>query len=322
MQCDFDPKMLLRGKPFAYGLAYFFLVFFFSLIYFSFFSKEFNCELNLFKSFYFSVVTSTTLGYGDIQPSLSNNNLLMVISLQVVLGVLIFGMFLNSVAQRISDEKDEAYRAKENEIFERRQKISLMLLKPFLNNHLQTIALLYKVTLRENDESNSGNFIASEFLNENICKQIVHINFQSNQTQYGSSSGNIGYVVNNEFKELKSEINNFLEKFSLGLDNDILDCVVQLNCSEFLNSPKLYLAALSFAAEKEKEIGEKVEIDFENNRYWGLYEKDEAVFIVHQHFKLLSRLLKEIKRFEQEEILISIQLRNDISPKIGSAYLE
>lgn len=314
MQCNFDTKVLLRGKPFAYGLAYFFLVFIFSIIYFSFFGKEFNSELNLFKSFYFSVVTSTTLGYGDIQPSLNNNYLLMVVSFQVVLSVLIFGMFLNSIAQRISDEKDEDYRAKENEIFERRQKISLMPLRLLLKNHFETIALLYKVTLREDGERNSGKFLASAFLNENVCKQIVHINFRSNQTQYGDSHGIIGYVVNNEFEELKSGINNFLEKFSLGLDNEILYYVVKLSDSRFLNSIKTYLQILKITNGNGANFG--------TNRYWGVYQKDEAISIVHQHFMLLLKLLEEIKKFDQEEISIYVHLENHVAPKVGSAYLE
>lgn len=57
-------------------------------------------RLNLFiKMLYFSTITIATLGYGDIVPITTLARSLT--ALEVILGVLIIGLFLNSLAQRI-----------------------------------------------------------------------------------------------------------------------------------------------------------------------------------------------------------------------------
>jgi len=52
-------------------------------------------DITIIESFYFSIVTITTLGYGDILP---NSNISMLLaSSQVLLGILIIGLFVNSL---------------------------------------------------------------------------------------------------------------------------------------------------------------------------------------------------------------------------------
>ena len=48
---------------------------------------------------YFSVVTQTTLGYGEIAPITSTARAL--VAAQSIFGIILVGMFLNSVGQRI-----------------------------------------------------------------------------------------------------------------------------------------------------------------------------------------------------------------------------
>ncbi len=52
---------------------------------------------------YFSVVTVTTLGYGDITPVTSMTRFL--VGSEAVLGVLLVGLFLNSLTRRVSDRR-------------------------------------------------------------------------------------------------------------------------------------------------------------------------------------------------------------------------
>ena len=58
--------------------------------------------LGILESVYFSTVTITTLGYGDISPVSDLGKILTAI--QAVLGILIIGLFLNSLGQAIGDQ--------------------------------------------------------------------------------------------------------------------------------------------------------------------------------------------------------------------------
>jgi hypothetical protein len=53
------------------------------------------------RMFYFSAVTITTLGYGDITPVTSTARLL--VSMEAIAGVVLVGFFLNAVARRLSN---------------------------------------------------------------------------------------------------------------------------------------------------------------------------------------------------------------------------
>lgn len=63
--------------------------------------------LTIIQSIYFSVVTITTLGYGDITPQTEPARILA--ALEAGLGIVTIGLFLNAVARR-SDEDKEARR--------------------------------------------------------------------------------------------------------------------------------------------------------------------------------------------------------------------
>jgi len=77
------------------GLIYIILIPLFGLIYY--FSPEFwSAPLSLVQSIYFSVVTVTTLGYGDITPQTEIARALT--ALESILGIIFIGLFLNSVA--------------------------------------------------------------------------------------------------------------------------------------------------------------------------------------------------------------------------------
>ena len=54
---------------------------------------------NYWRMFYFSSVTLTTLGYGDIVPV--TNTARILISIEAILGVIVIGLFLNALAKRV-----------------------------------------------------------------------------------------------------------------------------------------------------------------------------------------------------------------------------
>lgn len=60
-----------------------------------------NIGANVIRMMYFSIVTITTLGYGDIVPL--SNTARCLVSLESILGIVVIGLFLNSLSMRRKD---------------------------------------------------------------------------------------------------------------------------------------------------------------------------------------------------------------------------
>lgn len=95
-------------KPKLIGSLYLALVPVFGVIYWL--NPEFWKEpLSFIQSIYFSVVTITTLGYGDITPITEIARSLT--ALQSLMGIILIGLFLNSVAHtRVKEEEGERHK--------------------------------------------------------------------------------------------------------------------------------------------------------------------------------------------------------------------
>jgi hypothetical protein len=99
-------------KPINILISYLVLVFLFALIYWlnpSFWDEP----LSFVKSFYFSVITITTLGYGDITP-ISDPGMILT-SIEALLGIFVIGIFLNAIAHNLSDNETRRYKKLEDE---------------------------------------------------------------------------------------------------------------------------------------------------------------------------------------------------------------
>lgn len=95
-------KKLLH-RPLAIGFLYLLLIPAFGVIYYL--SPSFWKEpLTIIQSIYFSVVTITTLGYGDIAPQTETARILA--ALEACLGIVTIGLFLNAVARQSDDSKE------------------------------------------------------------------------------------------------------------------------------------------------------------------------------------------------------------------------
>lgn len=92
-------KNILCFQPKVYGLIYLGLIPFFALIYWFIPFLDFKTELlidNYLTCLYYSTVTITTLGFGDISPI---SQLAQIVTMsESILGLVIIGLFLNSVA--------------------------------------------------------------------------------------------------------------------------------------------------------------------------------------------------------------------------------
>lgn len=99
-------------SPRAVGGIYLFLILFFGFIYWCFpsFWKE---PMSVVTSLYFSVITITTLGYGDIAPVTDGAKFFTAI--EALSGILLIGVFLNSLAHTYSERESKLAKQREDE---------------------------------------------------------------------------------------------------------------------------------------------------------------------------------------------------------------
>lgn len=104
-----------QGRPYVYGLIYLTLIPIYASIYFIFWPLL-GAERTFQECLYFSIVTITTLGYGDITPQGTIGQL--VCASEPLFGIVLIGLFLNSVASARNEvirdmqqkRDEEAYR--------------------------------------------------------------------------------------------------------------------------------------------------------------------------------------------------------------------
>lgn len=100
-------------------------------------------ELTLIKSLYFSVVTITTLGYGDYLPQ--SNLAMLIVASEAFLGVVTIGLFLSSLWQTYANHIEE----KQSIII--KQRLSEQNLKKILSfySYIDVVIMNYKTSFAE-----------------------------------------------------------------------------------------------------------------------------------------------------------------------------
>ena len=98
---------IFQGRPHHYGILYLSLIPTYATLYY-FFPSIIGSERSYLECLYFSTVTITTLGYGDIIPLDEAGQI--VTASEALLGVVAIGLFLNAIASARSDivRKEEA----------------------------------------------------------------------------------------------------------------------------------------------------------------------------------------------------------------------
>jgi len=106
---NFIKKIL--HSPLYILFLYLFLILIFSLVYWC--NPSFwEAPLSFIQSLYFSIVTITTLGYGDITPK--TDSAMLFTALEALAGILIIGLFLNAIAHNLSTKEKEKLQANED----------------------------------------------------------------------------------------------------------------------------------------------------------------------------------------------------------------
>lgn len=116
-------KKITSQKPFVYGISYLSLIPLYAVIFWLI--PDANLKLNdheagFISSLYFSVITITTLGYGDITPIGFISQILA--ASESILGITLIGLFLNSLSHQHGLEVQEFEKKKQLETEEKHAK--------------------------------------------------------------------------------------------------------------------------------------------------------------------------------------------------------
>ena len=313
---------IIHLRPWVFGTFYIGNIVIFALIYFYFFNQSFKLmdSLTCSQAFYFSVVTVTTLGYGDIIPELTENPLLQFIVFQVVSGILIIGLFLNSIAQKISDIQDKK-RQQEKE----REEVILLskqmaLFKPALNDHLKILAEIYRVT--SNQYSNHFHITPSELFNSKYYNTICKLDFFVKTSTFRNGIETklfwCEYLIE-EFNRFTTNIDDFLLKFSTSLPIELIENLTNIKSNVFLKMPVLELSMYNQFKSQGLNAPSAANIGFSLECPDSGFELPEEEKAVKNYHQILLRLIDIIDNLSPDD-KIKVFIRFDPKyPGIGSA---
>lgn len=178
----------------------------FALIYWSAPENSLKENLNFIKSLYFSIVTITTLGYGDVLPK--DNLFMLLISLEAIVGVLIIGLFLNSLWNKytstLEKEKMQDFKEKNDMLFsyyllvvEEAMNLYKLIISEITSQQAEELRSTYKfselASIFNNSTSplltarygyNNKKIILFYIIEEDLEKQLMIINSSGYLTSY------------------------------------------------------------------------------------------------------------------------------------------
>ena len=303
--------------PLAYGVIYLANILAFSLIYVFVFANDFKgVSINYVQALYFSVVTVTTLGFGDLTPRLDAAPLLLVVIAQVVLGVITIGLFLNSISHKLSERKDSAQKAFEEEAERNALKKLLTILKPAIVSYMEVLSETYKVTTTRI----TGGFV--KLVPENLFAQeyydqISRQDFFSTDTRYGEGVITWGEFVDQENTKFADSIDGFLNKFATSLPIDLIELLVNLKEHHFLYHCRRAMQMVQLERTQGLKISRVNWLTIEHSSV-EVPEKPNSIRDFHEKLLILIAQLDE--NTSGEGIVMTVDLRRGVTaPSIGSA---
>ena len=205
-----EPIRNIFKNPLLFVFLYILTIPIFAIFYYCF------TELSQFEftdSLYFSVVTITTLGYGDITPQIDITKFLA--SSEAILGIVLVGLFLNALSHRISyrTTKKEKEVQLQKDIEKQRDKFTNFnkLVNQSINRHYKYIAIISNTKDVENPKANK-NFPFNNLqdlykptlqLTDNLLGATVELYYESqrNLIEKLESLVSLGFLEN--WKELE-----------------------------------------------------------------------------------------------------------------------
>lgn len=306
--------------PLAYGVIYLANILIFSLVYVFIFANDFSGDsIGYVQSLYFSVVTVTTLGFGDLTPRLDAASLLLVVTAQVVLGVITIGLFLNSISHKLSERKDFAQREFEEEVEENILKKLLTILKPAVVSYMEVLSETYKVTTTRV----TGGFVKlvpKNLFSQEYYDQISRQDFFSNETRYGKDVITWGDFIEQENSKFTAQIDDYLNKFATSLPIDLIELLVGLKSHHFLNHCRQAKQMIRLERAQGFKIPRINMLTIEHSSV-DVPEKPDSIRDFHEKLLNLIALLDE--NTSGERIIMIVDLREGVTaPSIGSAIAD
>lgn len=303
--------------PLTYGVIYLANIFIFSAVYVLMFADDFiGDSLGYVQSLYFSVVTVTTLGFGDLTPKLEEEPLLLVITFQVIVGIITIGLFLNSISHKLSERKDHAQKEFEDEIENTNLKKRLTILRPAIASYMEVLSETYKVTTtRVTDDFEE--LVPKDVFSQNYYDQISRQNFFSGETRYGNGVITWGDFIEQENGKFTSQIDDYLNKFATSIPIDLVELLVDLKGHHFLNHCKQAKQMDQFMRTQGINIPRVSLLTTEHSSV-EVPEKPNSIRDFHEKLLKLIALLDE--KTAGERMTMTVDLRKGVTaPSIGSA---
>lgn len=315
-----------KNEAVRYASYYLGLIFIFSLIYCLGFNSSFKGmeDVKYYQVLYFSVVTITTLGYGDMTPALNSPGLQIAISIQVVLGLFIIGKFLDSLSRRISEKKQQEINDVEISKRKEKEKKALTILKPTIEYYLKIASRHYLLT---STDYKTFETTPKKLFNEDYFDQIALLDFYSPSTGY-SNFNILAYnlhIENNEFFKL---IESYLTKYSTYIDIDLILALERIQKSEYLRYPEIEIQTFEMnfkfgRTEKLKTTDQSLLSTFRSRILWEHSAfKQGPSKNMRSFYKDLLYVIENIDAAlpeEQISIFISVLPTAFVPPNAGSA---
>ena len=226
---------LFNSSPKTYGWIYLGSIPFFTLLF-----CVFSTQLGMNKSFgeilYFNIVTITTLGYGDLTPTTTFGKLLG--SVEALLGIMLFGLFLNSLSHAREDEilqgEQRRDKQKKDELKKSLEKHACLIMDVFKsgNPYAWDKQAKYSATIEEIEDFLSATYSGIFKQNNNITTQQIKMLLETCDQMYDTLlslspvAANISSVHLMEWSSLLSNVRNLKGLYLKTVDNKAADDVL------------------------------------------------------------------------------------------------
>ncbi|MFC6631797.1 potassium channel family protein [Microbulbifer taiwanensis] len=280
--------LIFHAKPKVYGVTYFLMIPVFGIIFY-FIPKSIGEDSTLIMCLYFSAVTITTLGYGDIAPASDIGRILA--SSEAVLGVALIGLFLNALSRsRAESYRREEIRKKKDAYLEG-QIAKLVghynLIHPLAEKYRQSVIQVTSPLEKRKDNYNPD-FTLSDMRDLYRSSMLITQDYHEPAIKYYFSSLEL---LNNEISDL---IKNVDLRLFPALENNSLEFVKSVHYFDF--SDAILGAVKSRLGEKKMTVVVSEMLE----RYKGEVRSLESSLIngyisLYHQIKLLMRLIDSIE---------------------------
>ncbi|NCE92263.1 potassium channel family protein [Pseudomonas sp. L13] len=308
---------ITRKRPLFYGVSYLIVILIFTAVYYFLFGSDFKeiPRLQIVQSLYFSIVTISTLGFGDIVPRQESHALLLAICSQVMIGVILIGLFLNSLSHKMSDLKEAELSERQELVRKGTLKKQLSMLKPIIMNHLEIIAETVKVTSVVS--SGTIEIRPSELFNQSFIDQMSVQNFYSSETRYGEGVMLWANFIDNENRSFIDKLESYLIKFGAHLPIDIIENINYIQNHNYLQAAKVVLNLLG--GPHANQFPRFLMLSVEHSLH-DLPDKPDSISSYHKSLLLLISTVDGC--FPESPIMMRLHLTNGTYPRVGSGIGE